>query len=110
MIAIAIYLIRSVPSDRHLAIRRMLLFLALLAGVVVVMVPEWLTALARLLGIGRGTDLLLYGSILVFLLYVVTDYKRSMRQERLMTALARELALSRARLDDELANRSDEHE
>lgn len=107
MIAIAIYLTRSTPSDVHLAIRRVLLFGALVAAVVVILVPEWLSALARFVGIGRGTDLLLYGSIVAFLLYVVTDYKRSVRQERATTSLARELTLAEARLEDLARQRGD---
>lgn len=103
MVAIAIYLTRSTPSDRHLAIRRITLFIALLAAVTIIVVPSWLTAVAHFLGIGRGTDLLLYGSIVGFLFYVVTDYKRSVRQERATTSLARELALTEARLEDALA-------
>lgn len=103
MIAIAFYLTRSAPSDRHLAIRRIMLFIALIAAVTIIMVPAWLTAVAHFLGIGRGTDLLLYGTIVGFLLYVVTDYKRSVQQERATTSLARELALAEARLSDALA-------
>jgi len=102
MVAITIYLTRSIPSDRHLAIRRALLFLALLAAVAVIIVPSWLTGIARLVGIGRGTDLLLYGGIVVFLLYVVVDYRRSIRQERTATSLARELTLAEARFEDAL--------
>ncbi len=109
MIAIAVYLTRSTPSDRHLAIRRILLFGALLVGIALVLVPEWLTAIARAVGIGRGTDLLVYGSIVAFLLYVVTDYKRSVQQDRATTSLARELTLAEARIDDLTARRRDEH-
>src|SRR5690606_27685663 len=103
MATIAIYLVRSTPSDRHLAIRRITLFVALAAAVTVIMVPSWLTVVAHFFGIGRGTDLLLYASIVGFLLYVVTDYKKTVQQERATTALARELALTEARLEDALA-------
>lgn len=102
MVAITIYLTRSIPSDRHLAIRRALLFLALIGAVAVIIVPSWLTSVARFLGIGRGTDLLLYGAIVVFLIYVVIDYRRSIRQERVATSLARELTLAEARLEDSI--------
>lgn len=108
MIAIAVYLTRSTPSDRHLAIRRILLFGALVVGIALVLVPEWLTAIAQLVGIGRGTDLLVYGSIVAFLLYVVTDYKRSVQQDRATTSLARELTLAEARIEDLADRRRDE--
>lgn len=109
MIGIALYLTRSAPSDRHLAIRRITLFIALVAAVVIIMVPAWLSAVAHFVGIGRGTDLLLYGSIVGFLLYVVTDYKRSVQQDRATTTLARELALAEARLEDALARERGDH-
>lgn len=103
MFGITLYLIRSTPSARHLALRRLLLFIALILAIVIILAPGWLTAIAHALGIGRGTDLLLYGVIVVFLLYAVTEYKRSLQAARAMTALARKLALTEARLDDAMA-------
>jgi hypothetical protein len=100
MIAIAVYLLRARQSARHLAIRRILVLLILIAGVVVILAPGWLTAVANAVGIGRGTDLLLYVSIVAALLYVVTDYKRSVQLSRTNTQLARELTLAEARLED----------
>jgi hypothetical protein len=105
MLGIAFYLVRSTPSARHLAVRRVLVFLALVAGVIVVISPGWLTTLANLVGIGRGTDFLFYASLVAFLFYVVVDYKRSVQLARANTHLARELTLVRARLDDEIRQR-----
>lgn len=107
MVAIAVYLLRATPSARHLAVRRLLVLIALLAGVVVILAPGLLTAVANALGIGRGTDLLLYGLIVVFLFYVVTDYKRSVQLSRANTQLARELTLAEARLEDAIDNRNE---
>jgi len=103
MFAIAVYLLRATPSARHLAIRRVLVLLVLAAGVVVVLAPGWLSALANLVGIGRGSDLLFYSAIVAFLFYVVVDYKRSLETQRATTRLARELTLTRARLEDQIA-------
>ena len=105
MLGIAIYLVRSTPSARHLAVRRVLVFLALVVGVIVVISPGWLTTLANLVGIGRGTDFLFYASLVAFLFYVVVDYKRSVQLARANTSLARELTLVQARLDDEIRAR-----
>ena len=102
MVAIAVFLVRSTPSARHLAIRRVLVFVALVAGVIVILAPGWLTAVANAVGIGRGTDFLFYASLVAFLFYVVTDYKRSVELARSNTRLAREVALVQARLDDAL--------
>lgn len=103
MFGITLYLVRSTPSARHLALRRLLLFIALVCSIVIILAPGWLTAIAHALGIGRGTDLLLYGLIVVFLLYAVTEYKRSLQATRATTTLARQLALTEARLEDVIA-------
>jgi hypothetical protein len=103
LVGIGIYLVRSTPSPRHLAIRRLLVLLALLGGVVVVVWPGLLSALAELVGIGRGADLLFYLAIVAGLLYVVNEYKRSVQLQRANTQLAREITLTEARLTDRIA-------
>lgn len=100
MLGIAFYLLRARESARHLAIRRALVLVALAAGIVIILAPGLLSLLAHLLGIGRGTDLLLYVFIVAALFYVVTDYKRSLQHSRANTQLARELTLAEARLQD----------
>jgi hypothetical protein len=102
LIGVAFYLLRARESARHLAIRRAVVLLALIVGIVVIIAPGLLSFAAHLLGIGRGTDLLLYAFIVVALFYVVTDYKRSLQQSRATTQLARELTLAEARLQDEI--------
>jgi hypothetical protein len=108
MVAIAAYLIRATPTPKHLAVRRLLVLVALVAAVVVVIWPGVLSWLAHLVGIGRGSDLLFYAAIVAFLFYVVVDYKRSVQAARATTRLARELTLSEARLQDALAASRDE--
>lgn len=103
MAAIATYLIRATPTPKHLAVRRLLVLVALVAAVVVVLWPGVLSWLAHLLGVGRGADLLFYAAIVAFLFYVVVDYKRSVEAARATTRLARELTLAEARLQDALA-------
>jgi hypothetical protein len=100
LLGVAFYLLRARETSRHLAIRRTLVLLALVVGIVVIIAPGLLSFVAHLLGIGRGTDLLLYAFIVVALFYVVTDYKRSQQQSRAATQLARELTLAEARLQD----------
>ena len=107
MLGIGVYLLRSTPTAKHLALRRGLVILVLVLGVVVILLPGVLTALAHLVGIGRGADLLFYAAIVAFLFYVVVDYKRSIEAQRANTRLARELTLVEARLDDALALRGD---
>ena len=59
--------------------------------------------LAQLVGIGRGADLLFYIAIIIGLLYIVNEYKRSVRLARLNTRLAREITLTEARLNDRIS-------
>ena len=102
LLALAVYLVRSTPSPRHLAIRRVVMLIGLLAGVIVIIWPGLLTAVARAVGIGRGVDLLFYLAIVAGLLYVVNEYKRSIMLTRANTHLARELVLTEARLTDRI--------
>ncbi|MDO9590014.1 MAG: DUF2304 domain-containing protein, partial [Microcella sp.] len=56
----------------------------------------------QLVGIGRGADLLFYLAIVAGLIYVVNEYKRSVQLVRANTQLAREIALTEARLTDRI--------
>ncbi|MBU1250020.1 MAG: DUF2304 domain-containing protein [Actinobacteria bacterium] len=103
LLGIAVYLLRSTPSPRHLAIRRLVMLVGILAGIVVIIWPDMLTVLAQLVGIGRGADLLFYVAIIIGLLYTVNEYKRSVRFARLTTRLAREITLTEARLNDRIS-------
>lgn len=103
LLGIAVYLLRSTPSPRHLAIRRLVMLVGIVAGVIVIIWPDLLTSIAQLVGIGRGADLLFYVAIIVGLLYTVNEYKRSVRLARLNTRLAREITLTEARLNDRIS-------
>ncbi len=103
LLGIAVYLLRSTPSPRHLAIRRLVMLVGILVGIVVIIWPDLLTVLAQLVGIGRGADLLFYIAIIIGLLYIVNEYKRSVRLARLNTRLAREITLTEARLNDRIS-------
>lgn len=107
LILVFFYLVRSKkPTARQLALGRIGILFALAAGVVVILAPGWLSAVANWLGIGRGTDLLLYALIIVFMLNAVSDYKRSLELSRMNTKLARELTLAEARLENLISSSS----
>lgn len=96
VILMSLVLMRGGSNDRHLAIRRILLFLFTCAAVMSVFFPELLTALARLFGIGRGTDLVLYALIVSFLVFMATTYQRFRTLEINITKLSRRIALDEA--------------
>jgi hypothetical protein len=78
---------------RHQAIRRLALVFFGAFAVTSVVFPEIWNAMAKTVGVGRGTDLLLYGTILVLLGYMATSYIRFRELENRFTKLARRIAL-----------------
>ncbi|MEH0111011.1 DUF2304 domain-containing protein [Tersicoccus sp. MR15.9] len=93
VIGMSVALMRGGINARHLAIRRILLLLFALVAAFSVVFPELLTRLARLLGIGRGTDLVLYALIVSFLVYMATSFQRFRHMESTVTQLARRIAI-----------------
>jgi hypothetical protein len=59
--------------------------------------PNATRDVARYLGIGRGTDLVLYCSVLVLMTGLFYIYTRLRQMDRTMTLLVRELAIERAK-------------
>lgn len=107
--AVAVMLTRSTADARHQAIRRVLLLGFVAVAALSILFPTWLGWLARALGVGRGTDLLLYGLVIAFLSYISTTYRRLKQMDRRITALTREIALAEARLDQADASPPESH-
>ncbi|MGA2714050.1 MAG: DUF2304 domain-containing protein [Bryobacteraceae bacterium] len=63
---------------------------------VLVLFPDLTTLIAHLLGVGRGTDLLLYVSLIVGLHAVLLLYVRTRELERKITGQTRAIALRNA--------------
>ena len=103
---VGIYLLKARRSASQQAIRRLFIVIALLAGFVAVVFPNYTTVAAGFLGIGRGADLLLYSFVVVGLFYVVHQYRRQLWQEKLTTDLARSLTLAKAEIDDLKSSRN----
>ena len=93
IIALAVVMMRRTGADSHLAIRRLLMALFVVGAVLSVIFPQWVTWLAQLIGVGRGTDLILYGLVLVFLAFVYSQYRKNAALQRQLTLLSRRLAL-----------------
>lgn len=81
---------------RGQAIQKLTVLLAVFVGVLAVLFPQVTTAVANLLGIGRGVDLVLYLLIVLFIGFVLTTTTRLRRVDRDLTLLARRLALLEA--------------
>jgi len=100
IIGVALLLNRSTADSRHQAIRRLLLLGFVVAAVASVAFPAVLSYLAGFVGVGRGTDLLLYALVIAFLSYIATSMRRTRQLTARITVLARELALAQARIED----------
>ena len=96
IVVLAVFMMRRTGADSHLAIRRLLMGLFVLAAVLSVLFPQWLSWFAGLIGVGRGTDLLLYALVVIFLAFVYTQYRRNLAMQRKITQLARKIALLEA--------------
>ncbi len=67
-----------------------------IAAAVFIAKPEWTAAIARAMGIGRGTDLVLYFAILFMIFGFFAVYVRLRRIESDLTKIVRELAVRSA--------------
>jgi hypothetical protein len=90
-----VMLLRSGGSARTQAIRTLALVLFIAAAVIAVMFPEIVNDLAVSVGIGRGTDLLFYAFIIVFIGNALQTARKRSAQDARITQLARTLALQR---------------
>lgn len=79
-----------------------------IVGLMLVIFPQVASIVAQLVGVGRGTDLLLYFAIISGLFVAANLYFRSKRQEGQIVALTRALALTTAAINP--ADRNDERE
>ena len=103
---VGFYLLKARRSSNQQAIRRLFIVIGLIAGLLAVLFPQYTNVLASVVGVGRGTDLLLYIFVVFALFYAVYQYRRQLWQEKVNTDLARALTLTQAKLDKALEERS----
>ncbi|RAN79310.1 hypothetical protein B5P43_15470 [Bacillus sp. SRB_336] len=96
VVVVSLALMRGGSNARHLAIRRLMLMLFAIVAASSIFFPSMLTYVARFFGIGRGTDLVLYGLIVSFLVFMATTYQRFRYLEASLTKLSRQIALDEA--------------
>ncbi|WP_228561213.1 DUF2304 domain-containing protein [Catenulispora pinisilvae] len=85
--------IRNWYSVQTRALKRLafLIFIALM--VVAILRPNWVNSVAHKVGVGRGTDLVLYALAVAFVFVSVNTYFRLKTQESRFTELARVIAV-----------------
>lgn len=94
--AFAVFLMLPGRGVRHAAIRRLVMVALLAVTVLAVVFPSAVNQVAHFVGVGRGTDLLLYGLIVVFIGNSILVQRRYRNTERQITELARQLAILQA--------------
>jgi len=90
------YSLRGGQRALHRVIWRAYVVGILVAAVLSTLFPQWLTWIANRVGVGRGTDLLLYVLVVTFGLVSVILFRRLDTLERKYVALARSVALGEA--------------
>ena len=73
-----------------------------LAMVVAVLFPDITNVVAHAVGVGRGADLLLYMTILAFILYALNNYLHMQDQRDMLHKLARHIAIQEAKSKNKL--------
>lgn len=85
--------LRERQPASHQAIRRIALLVLVPVGIVAVAFPETTVWAAHVVGVQRGTDLLLYIFVMTFLFTTLACYQRLHHVESQLVELTRELAL-----------------
>ena len=96
VIFFSLMLIRGGTNAKHMAVRRIMVLLFAVSAVLSIFFPTMLSQLARFVGVGRGTDLMLYAFIVSFLVYMSTTHQRFRQMETTLTKLSRRIALDEA--------------
>lgn len=96
LLGIGLSLILAVAVLKNQLLGRLFFICQFMIGIVFVLAPDLTSRLARLLGIGRGTDLILYLFIVFCYLGGLSILAKFRRLERNQTLLVRKLALASA--------------
>ena len=89
-------MLRAPSGARHQAGRRIVTLTFVIFAIVSIAVPAVISRIAHFVGVGRGTDLLLYVLVIAFLLQILSSFRRNAALERQITRLARRIALDNA--------------
>lgn len=94
-----VFAIQFLPGDRSLAVKRILAIAFASGAVLAIIFPDALTAFANFFGVGRGTDMLLYLSVIGIMFFSVALLRSKARTDARITELARSIALLESRIE-----------
>jgi hypothetical protein len=86
---------------RNRLLSRILIIVLAVAAVYFILMPDQLTAIATLLGVGRGTDLLVYLGFCGLLMLHLLSYRKTKKLEEQVAELNRKIALKEAEKDED---------
>lgn len=96
VIVLALIGLRGDTSHRVSASKKLAFFLLMITVVIAVLSPALVSEVAQVVGVGRGTDLVLYVLAMAFGFYVVSQYLAAQRSRNELHRLARRIALVEA--------------
>lgn len=99
LVAISIVVITLGKRSTHTgrAWKKIALLLLSVAMIIAVIFPDITNKAAHLVGVGRGADLLLYATVVSFILYALNSYLQKQDERDALYRLARKIALIEAR-------------
>ena len=103
-ILIACFLMAAIFTSiafRARLVHRLLAVVLFLAATVFVLFPDLTTVIAQSLGVGRGTDLLLYVSLIAGIHVALLLYRRTRELDRRITEQVRAAAIRDAQMNTE---------
>lgn len=98
--AIAVVIISSLRNRNAMRLqagKKVLFGLFVVGCIAAVVYPQGMTTVANWVGVGRGTDLVLYGMVVAFLFVSLNTYLKFRDYEARLTRLARRVAIAEAR-------------
>ena len=96
VVAVAAVTLSNRKSHSGKAWKKIALVLLAVVMIITALLPDILTGIANALGIGRGADLLLYATVLAFILYVLNGYLHQQDQRDALYRLARKVSIIEA--------------
>ena len=80
-------------SDKYKTYKRMLLFALYISAIIVIVSPSIADTVAGWFSIQYGSDLAVYLSIAVLVMFGAVNFARSQKQSKITTTIIRELAI-----------------
>ena len=96
LLVIGLVALRGRGTNRTSAYLKIALGLFFTFAIYSVLFPEQITQIASFIGVGRGTDLLLYVAVIGFIFFTVFTYAKFQDLETRIARLARAVALASA--------------